>query len=103
MKDLNSLSKEELIKLVARQQEQLRVAEERAEKERINAEKAQRTAEIKEKSHLKFAHGVIFMAQNLKEVKGNYLTQVEDFLSYADDEESRKAIRGLYDMIAHSK
>ena len=103
MKDLNSLSKEELIKLVARQQEQLRVAEERAEKERINAEKAQRTAEIKEKSHLKFAHGVIFMAQNLKEVKGNYLTQVEDFLSYADDEEARKAIRGLYDMIAHSK
>ncbi len=40
MKDLNSLSKEELIKLVARQQEQLRVAKERAEKERINAEKA---------------------------------------------------------------
>ena len=62
MKDLNSLSKEELIKLVARQQEQLRVAEERAEKERINAEKAQRTAEIKEKSHLKFAHGLIFRA-----------------------------------------
>lgn len=47
MKDLNSLSKEELIKLVALQQEQLRVAEERAEKERIIAEKAQRTAEIK--------------------------------------------------------
>ena len=41
MKDLNSLSKEELIKLVALQQEQLRVAEERAEKERIIAEKAQ--------------------------------------------------------------
>lgn len=39
MKDLNSLSKEELIKLVALQQEQLRVAEERAEKERIIAEK----------------------------------------------------------------
>lgn len=102
MKDLNSLSKEELIKLVALQQEQLRVAEERAEKERIIAEKAQRTAEIKEQSHLKFAHGVIFMAQNLKEVNGNYLAQVEDFLSYADDDESRKAIRVLYDMIAHS-
>lgn len=102
MKDLNSLSKEELIKLVALQQEQLRVVEERAEEERIIAEKAQRTAEIKEQSHLKFAHGVIFMAQNLKEVNGNYLAQVEDFLSYADDEESRKAIRVLYDMIAHS-
>lgn len=48
MKDLNSLSKEELIKLIALQQEQLRVAEERAEKERIIAEKAQRSAEIKE-------------------------------------------------------
>lgn len=58
---------------------------------------AQRAAEIKEQSHLKFAHGVIFMAQNLKEVKGNYLAQVEDFLDYADDEESRKAIRVLYD------
>ena len=102
MKDLNSLSKEELIKLVALQQEQLRVAEERAEKERIIAEKAQRTAEIKEQSHLKFAHGVIFMAQNLKEVNGNYLAKVEDFLCYADDEESRKAIKVLYDMIAHS-
>lgn len=102
MKDLNSLSKEELIKLVALQQDMLRVAEERAEKERIIAEKAQRTAEIKEQSHLKFAHGVIFMAQNLKEVNGNYLAQVEDFLSYADDDESRKAIRVLYDMIAHS-
>lgn len=33
------------------------------------------------------------MAQNLKEVKGNYLAQVEDLLSYAEDEEPRKAIR----------
>ena len=36
------------------------------------------------------------------EVKGNYLAHVEDFLSYANDEESKKAIRVLYDMIAHS-
>ncbi len=42
------------------------------------------------------------MAQNLKEVKGNYLAQVEDLLSYAEDEEPRKAIRALNDMIAHS-
>lgn len=74
----------------------------RAEKEHVIAERAQKAAKIKEQSHLKFAHGVVFMAQNLKEVNGNYLAQVEDFLSYVDDEESRKAIRVLYDMIAHS-
>lgn len=48
MKDLNSLSKEELIKLVALQQEQLRVVEERAEKERIIAEKPR--GQLKSKS-----------------------------------------------------
>lgn len=48
MKDLNSLSKEELIKLVALQQEQLRVAEERAEKERISRKKPR--GQLKSKS-----------------------------------------------------
>lgn len=102
MKDLNSLSKEELIKLLNQKEEELKAAEARAEEEHVIAEQAQRATEIKEQSHLKFAHGVIFMAQNPKEVNGNYLAQVEYFLSYADDEESRKAIRVLYDLIAHS-
>lgn len=73
MKDLNSLSKEELIKLLNQKEEKLKAAEARAEEEHVIAEQAQRAAEIKEQSHLKFAHGVIFMAQNLKEVKGNCL------------------------------
>lgn len=79
MKDLNSLSKEELIKLLNQKEEELKAAEERAEKEHVIAKEAQKAAEIKEQSHLKFAHGVIFMAQNLREVNGNYLAQVEDF------------------------
>lgn len=96
MKGLNSLSNEERIKFLNQKEEESKAAEECAEKEHVIAK------EIKELSHLKFAHGVIFMAQNLKEVKGNYLAQVEDFLSYTDDDESRKAIRVLYNMIAHS-
>lgn len=102
MKGLNSLSNEERIKFLNQKEEESKAAEECAEKEHVIAKEAQKAEEIKELSHLKFAHGVIFMAQNLKEVKGNYLAQVEDFLSYTDDDESRKAIRVLYNMIAHS-
>lgn len=63
MKDLNSLSKEELIKLLNQKEEEIKAAEVRAEKEHVIAEQAQKVAEIKEQSHLKFAHGVIFMAK----------------------------------------
>lgn len=63
MKDLNSHSKEELIKLLNQKEEEIKAAEVRAEKEHVIAEQAQKVAEIKEQSHLKFAHGVIFMAK----------------------------------------
>ena len=59
MKDLNSHSKEELIKLLNQKEEEIKAAEVRAEKEHVIAEQAQKVAEIKEQSHLKFAHGVI--------------------------------------------
>lgn len=85
MTDLNSLSKEELIKLVVQKEEQLRAAEDLAEK--------------RERSNIKFAHGVTSLALLLKDVNGSYLAQVEEYLSYADDEEAKKAMKVLYDMI----
>ena len=54
MTDLNSLSKEELIKLVAQKEEQLRAAEDLAEK--------------RERSNIKFAHGVTSLALLLKDL-----------------------------------
>ena len=76
MTDLNSLSKEELIKLVTQKEEQLRAAEDLAEK--------------RERSNIKFARGVTSLALLLKDVNGSYLAQVEEYLSYADDEEAKK-------------
>ena len=77
MIDLNSLSKEELIKLVTQKEEQLRAAEDLAEK--------------RERSNIKFARGVTSLTLLLKDVNGSYLAQVEEYLSYADDEEAKKA------------
>ena len=87
MTDLNSLSKEELIKLVTQKEEQLRAAEDLAEK--------------RERSNIKFARGVTSLALLLKDVNGSYLAQVEEYLSYADDEEAKKAMKVLYDMISY--
>ena len=87
MIDLNSLSKEELIKLVTQKEEQLRAAEDLAEK--------------RERSNIKFARGVTSLALLLKDVNGSYLAQVEEYLSYADDEEAKKAMKVLYDMISY--
>lgn len=87
MIDINSLSREELIKLVTQQREQLQTVEARAQK--------------RERAHIKFAHGVIVLSGHLKDVNGNYLAQVEDYLGYADDEEARKAITVLYDSISY--
>ena len=64
MTDLNSLSKEELIKLVAQKEEQLRAAEDLAEK--------------RERSNIKFARGVTSLTLLLKDVNGSYLAQVEE-------------------------
>ena len=82
MTDLNSLSKEELIKLVTQKEEQLRAAEDLAEK--------------RERSNIKFARGVTSLALLLKDVNGSYLAQVEEYLSYADDEEAKKAMKVLW-------
>lgn len=57
MIDLNSLSKEELIKLVTQKEEQLRAAEDLAEK--------------RERSNIKFARGVTSLALLLKDVNGS--------------------------------
>ena len=87
MTDLNSLPKEELIKLVTQKEEQLRAAEDLAEK--------------RERSNIKFARGVTSLTLLLKDVNGSYLAQVEEYLSYADDEEAKKAMKVLYDMISY--
>ena len=87
MPDLNSLSKEELIKLITQKEEQLRAAEDLAEK--------------RERSNIKFAHGVTSLALLLKDVNGSYLAEVEEYLNYADDEEAKKAMKVLYDMISY--
>ena len=79
--------KEELIKLVTQKEEQLRAAEDLAEK--------------RERSNIKFARGVTSLALLLKDVNGSYLAQVEEYLSYADDEEAKKAMKVLYDMISY--
>lgn len=94
MTDLNSLSKEELIKLVAQQQEQLEHA-------KLLVKEAREKAERRERSNIRFAHGVTSLALLLKDVNGSYLSEVEEYLSYADDEEAKKAIKVLYDMISY--
>lgn len=101
MTDLNSLSKEELIKLVAQQQEQLRIAESKTEEAKLLAKQAQEKAERRERSNIRFAHGVTSLALLLKGVNGSYLAEVEEYLSYADDEEAKKAMKVLYDMISY--
>ena len=58
-------------------------------------------AEKRERSNIKFAHGVTSLALLLKDVNGSYLAQVEEYLSYADDEEAKKAMKVLYDMISY--
>lgn len=87
MTDLNSLSKEELIKLLTQKEEQLQAAQDLAEK--------------RERSNIKFAQGVTSLALLLKGVNGSYLAQVEECLSYADDEVAKKAMKVLYDMISY--
>ena len=87
MIDLNSLSKEELIKLVTQKEEQLRAAEDLARK--------------RDRSNIKFAHGVTALALLLKDVNGSYLAQAEEYLSYADDEKAKKAMKVLYQMISY--
>lgn len=87
MIDLNSLSKEELIKLVTQKEEQLQAAKDLTEK--------------RDRSNIKFAHGVTSLALLLQGVKGSYLAQVEGYLIYADDEEAKKAMKVLYDMISY--
>ena len=58
-------------------------------------------AEKRERSNIKFARGVTSLALLLKDVNGSYLAQVEEYLSYADDEEAKKAMKVLYDMISY--
>ena len=101
MTDLNSLSKEELIKLVTQKEEQLRIAECKTEEAKLLAKQAQEKAERRERSNIRFAHGVTSLALLLKGVNGSYLAEVEEYLSYADDEEAKKAMKVLYDMISY--
>ena len=89
MTDLNSLSKEELIKLVTQKEEQLRIAECKTEEAKLLAKQAQEKAERRERSNIRFAHGVTSLALLLKGVNGSYLAEVEEYLSYADDEEDK--------------